>query len=422
METVKIEQLVHGGQGLATLADGRRVFVWNALPGETVSIRIIKDKHSYAEAIAEEVVEASAERVEPREANYLATSPWQMMTFAAENHNKQQIVDELFKREKVNLPELSEVITNGQDWNYRNKMEYSFWGDNDGIHLALYRRGTHGKEIVDGSALALPAVDKAARAVLDELNSLEGIRAGDLKSMVVRASASGKAVAALFVRPKVFPKINLSRDLQGFKLCHSNPRSPAAVATKLLYTLGDCQLTDKIMGNDFKYDVDSFFQVNIPVFEQALAVIKSNIATDQLTDMYSGTGVIGLSVAHMQVDLVELDEASANMAKENASHSKIEAKVVQASAEKVLDYIKSDRPVIFDPPRAGLHDKVVERVLEVKPGQVIYLSCNPATQARDLAKLQAIYDIEHFDIFNFFPKTPHIETLAVLRLRAINGK
>ena len=82
LEEVIIEKLVHGGQGLATLADGRKVFVWNALPGETVRVRIIKAKHSYAEAIAEEIVKASAERVEPSEANYLATSPWQMMTLS----------------------------------------------------------------------------------------------------------------------------------------------------------------------------------------------------------------------------------------------------------------------------------------------------------------------------------------------------
>lgn len=91
--------------------------------------------------------------------------------------------------------------------------------------------------------------------------------------------------------------------------------------------------------------------------------------------------------------------------------------MIEASTEKVLEYITDEKPVIFDPPRAGLHAKVIERVLEVAPPKVIYLSCNPATQARDLALLEEKYVIKHFEIFNFFPRTPHIETLAVLDRR-----
>jgi 23S rRNA (uracil1939-C5)-methyltransferase len=130
--------------------------------------------------------------------------------------------------------------------------------------------------------------------------------------------------------------------------------------------------------------------------------------------MYAGVGSIGLSVASKQVDLVELDPATVAMARVNAEASGVEAEVIESSTEKVLEYIVGDKPVIFDPPRAGLHDKVVERTLEVKPPQVLYLSCNPATQARDLAKLQEGYNITYFEGFNFFPHTPHIESLAVL--------
>jgi 23S rRNA (uracil1939-C5)-methyltransferase len=97
--------------------------------------------------------------------------------------------------------------------------------------------------------------------------------------------------------------------------------------------------------------------------------------------------------------------------------SRLKGEVVEASTEKALEYIISDRPVIFDPPRAGLHQKVVERCLEVLPPQIIYLSCNPATHARDLKLLQEKYKIEFFEIYNFFPRTPHIETLAVLKLK-----
>jgi 23S rRNA (uracil1939-C5)-methyltransferase len=419
LETVTIDKLVHGGQGLGTLADGRKVFVWNALPGETVGVRIIKTKKSYAEGIAEEIITASVDRVEPSEANYLATSPWQMMTYEAENTYKKQIVDELFAHEKVSLPAYGAVVHDDRQWNYRSKMEYSFWGDDDGLHLALHQRGSHGKQIVRGSKLALPAIDRAANVICAQLNAMndgKGARAGDLKTIIVRCDQQGNAVAALFTKLDKFKELTLPPELRGLRVYHSNPKSPASVPTRLLYELGDCLLHDELLGRAFVYDVDSFFQVNLPIFEKALQVIKNHVDAPSITDMYAGVGSIGLSVASEAVDLIELDPASVRMASQNAIGSDLSTNVIEASTEKALEYITSDKPVIFDPPRAGLHDKVVQRVLDQKPPRIIYLSCNPATHARDLSKLQASYTIEHFEVFNFFPRTPHIETLAILSL------
>lgn len=413
MEEVRIDKIVHGGQGLGTLHDGRKIFVWNALPGETVKARIIKKKRNFVEAIAEEIVVASPERVAPEEENYLATSPWQMMTFDAENAYKSAIVRELFSHENVTVPDFGEAIHTDSQWGYRNKMEYSFWGDDDGIHLALYRRGSHGKQIVEGSKLALLAIDRAANAILDVLNN-RGTRAGDLKTIIVRSNQAGEAVAALFVKPKTFDSFDVPAELKGMRIYYSNPKSPASVPTKLLHELGDIRLQDTLHNESFAYDVDSFFQVNIPVFEQALTSIKSHVSEPAVVDMYAGVGSIGLSVAAAHADLIELDPATAHMARINAEAHSTQARVIEASTEKVLECITPDKPVIFDPPRAGLHDKVVERVLEVLPEKVIYLSCNPATHARDLAKLQSSYTVTHFEVYNFFPRTPHIETLAIL--------
>lgn len=412
MIEITIEKLVHGGQGLGTLPDGRKVFVWGALPGEKVAIKVVKGKRSYAEAFTEQVLEPSPVRVAPRDDNYLATSPWQIVDFAAENDYKKRIIEELFVQAHVTIPAYT-MTTAGPDWQYRNKMEYSFWGDDDGLHLALHNRGSHNKTIVTGSTLALPAVDAAANAVLAALQPLNP-RAGDLKTVVVRASQEGKAVASLFVKREDFHAIDVPAGIQGLRVYYSDPKSPASVPTKLLYERGDVLLHDALLGRDFTYDSDSFFQVNIPVFETALQRIQEQLRGDTVVDMYAGVGSIGLSVAKHSVTLVELDPATVAMAGVNAAASAVDAKVVSASTEKALEYISSDAPVIFDPPRAGLHDKVVARTLEVEPPQIIYLSCNPATQARDVAKLQEKYTITHFEGFNFFPHTPHIETLAIL--------
>lgn len=414
MEEVSIDKLVFGGQALGTLADGRKVFVWNALPGETVKIEIIKKKKSFVEAIATEVVKPSAERIKPEEEMYLATSPWQIMTSVAENKYKKEITKELFERAHVKLPRFK-FLHGSEVWHYRNKMEYSFWGDDDGMHLALHQRGSHGKQIVEGSRLALPAVDAAAGAICAQLTKL-GTRAGDLKTIIVRANQKGDAVASLFTKLEKFAELELPKELKGLRVYHSNPRSPASVPTRLLYEIGDPLLEDTLLDKPFRYDVDSFFQVNPPVFELALQAIESHIKEPEIVDMYAGVGTIGLSLGADKVDLVELDPATVRMASQNAStvSEQMVVSVIETSTEKALEYIVPDKTIIFDPPRAGLHDRVVERVLEVKPPKVIYLSCNPSTQARDLEKLQAEYKIAFFEGYNFFPRTPHIETLAVL--------
>lgn len=415
MPEVHITKLVEGGQGLGTLPDGKKVFVWNALPGETVRIRLIKQKSSYAEAIADEVVVSSPERIKPRDTNYLATSPWQIMNFSAENTYKKQIVADIFAQVHVVVPGFS-ITSPPQEYGYRNKIEYGFWGDEAGLHLASYRRGSHGKEIITASSLTMPGIDAAANALCNRLEKLH-IRAGELKTIIIRSGQNHELVASLYVKREDFPELPMPGELRGLRVYFSNPKSPASVRTRLLQERGDVLLHDTLLGKSFVYDVDSFFQVNVPIYERALERIKQFNQAPDVVDMYAGVGSIGLSVAGISVSLVELDPATAAMARQNAAGFGLNAEVIETSTEKALEYITAEKPVIFDPPRAGLHDKVTERVLDTLPPHITYLSCNPVTQARDLAKLQERYKITHFEAFNFFPRTPHIETLAILNRR-----
>jgi 23S rRNA (uracil1939-C5)-methyltransferase len=413
---VMIREIAPGGQGVGELPDGRVVFAWNALPGEKVWVRAIKSRRTYAEAIVERIEVSSTDREEPKEANFLATSPWQIMNFDAENRYKYDITQKLLQQHHLNLELSTAVHHDAGQWQYRNKMEYSFWGDDDGLHLALYSRGTHQKHIVRGSALAMPAIDTAAQIVCKQLKALQ-VRAGNLKTIIVRSSQTGKTAAALFVKDDQFPKLDLPAELEGLRVYFSNPKSPASIPTKLLYELCDCGLEDNLLGKTFQYDVDSFFQVNLPIYEQALRAIKTACQTDPI-DMYAGVGSIGLSVVKEHARLIELDPSTAAMARVNAAKSGVEAEVIETSTEKALDYISSERTVIFDPPRAGLHAKVIQACLEKLPPQIVYLSCNPATQFRDLALLTEKYDVAPIEIYNFFPRTPHIETLAILTRKA----
>ncbi len=411
LQEVVIDKLVHGGQGLGTLPDGRKVFVWNALPGETVRVRLTKQRKDYAEAMAEEVVVPSVERVQPRDEAYLSTSPWQIMDFAAENRHKKTILLESFAREGVPLPDF-DFVTAGSEWQYRNKMEYSFWADDDGLHLALFHRASHGKRIIQGSSIARPEIDSTAQQILGILQK-HGIRGSQLKTVVLRVSTAGQVVAALFVKDKEFPEIaELQNVCQGVGVYYSNPKSPASVLTQELYVYGNLVLTDKILGVDVSYDVHSFFQVNLPVFEVALKRIDYFTGgSANKIDMYSGVGTIGLPIGGTKV-LVESDARNIAMAGKNAAGHDIQ--VVHASSEKALDYITPDACIIVDPPRAGLHADVVQRLLDIKPAQIAYLSCNPSTQARDVALLQQAYKIHACEGYNFFPRTPHIESLVIL--------
>ncbi len=412
-EEAVIDKLVHGGQGLGVLDDGRKVFVWNSLPGEKVKARITRSKKDFAEAVAEDIIIASKYRIEPEESIYLATSPWQIIELQAENMYKTQILADAFRREGVTVGDIT-MRSDDKPFAYRNKIEFSFYGDDDGLHFAFYNRGTHQKQIVTGSALALPAINTAAGNILAELNKI-GVRASDLKSLVLRCDQQGSVTVALYVKPKSFPKIDIPEGVQGMKVYHSNPKSPASVPTKLIYAIGDTRLSDELLGTSMQYDVSGFFQVNIPVFEMALKQIDKQVAgSKNIIDMYAGVGSIGIPISGTKA-LIELDPANIAMAKHNTEGRSIE--VVHASSEEALSYIQSDTCLIVDPPRSGLHHSVVDHILDKKPVLICYLSCNPSTQARDVAHLAEVYDISLIEGYNFFPRTPHIESLVVLKLK-----
>lgn len=336
-----------------------------------------------------------------------------MMSFEAENRYKKDITQELLTQQKIRISSINGPTFDDQIWHYRNKMEYGFSCDQSGLHLAVHERSSHNLAAVDGCALANPAIDKAANNICHILNGA-GINARDLKSIVVRSTQSNDLAASLLVLNKSFPHIELPKELKGLRVSYLQQSQPGLYKPKVLYQVGDCTLEDELLDRKLLYDVDSFFQINLPVFEKALKIIKTFCESNEIVDMYAGVGSIGLSIVKSGVDLIELNHSMAKMAMTNAKRLNLEANVFESSTENALDYIVSNKTIIFDPPRSGLHERLISKVLEIRPPKIVYLSCNPATQVRDLYKLQSVYDITFFEIFNFFPRTPQIETLAVL--------
>lgn len=483
LETIHLDKIVGGGQALGTLADGRKCFVWGGLPGETVTVRITKKKSHLVEAVVEEVISPSPDRIQPRDPDsYLSTSPWQIMPLEVEQTYKAQLIDDAFALHNVTLPAAIDIYCDNVAYGYRNKVEFSWYSESvvsravsqkksglvsdpelfsdnnqeidadsdreessgDTLDLAFFRRGSKGKIVVDGTSLAHPAINNLARAIRDLLRH-KRVAARQLKTLLVRCDQSGSCVWQLYIKDRL-PEIITADEAaklpaQGGEIIYSDPRSPASRITERLAYFGDTTLTDNILGIPFRYACEGFFQVNIPVYEQALRDMKEWVQynkarqerqLDQLAarrpeekdvcetgeptlDLYAGVGTIGLTIGDGNVTLVEINaDAVREMQRNIAELDRTDARAVLAPSEQALNYITGKEIVIVDPPRAGLHPDVIATLLQQLPPRIIYLSCNPVTQARDVALLQQHYRIAWHRGYNFFPRTPHIEHLIIL--------
>lgn len=474
-EILSLETIVGGGQTMGALPDGKKCFVWGGLPGETVRVKLTKQKASYTEAVVVEVINEAPERIQPRDpGSYLSTSPWQIMDFASEQRHKADLIHEAFQLHHVALPSRTEVFTDGKQFAYRNKVEFSWYSEvqtkdtngadeknserqleskslfgdtratsSDTLDLAFYRRGSKGKIVVNGTNLARPEINELARAIRNLLRT-KPVSARNLKTLLIRTDQQGGCVWQLYLKDEIdnliTPEEAAILPAQGGEIIYSNPKSPASVITKRLAAFDNTSLTDTILGTPFTYACEGFFQVNIPVYEQALRDMQRWVTTEssdssekiwlreasgpelfsevvrESVDLYSGVGTIGLTIGGDNVTLVEINEHAVREMRRNIAQLGKKAQAVLAPSEQALDYITSNKIIIVDPPRAGLHAKVIATLLQQQPPRIIYLSCNPVTQARDVALLLEKYRIVHARGYNFFPRTPHIESLVVLDL------
>ena len=263
---LKVEKLIPGGEALATLENGKKIFLWNALPGENVvEYQITKNKSSYSEGIATKIENPSPYHVEPKDACFLSTSPWQIMNYNYELSQKQELIIEIFREHKIDL-EKPEIITDQKDYYYRNKMEYAlYWNhDTNQIELAFHQRGSHHKTPIKTSSIERPEILTAAQSIIEDLNS-RGEEARKYQFLLLRCNQNGEISGGLYENRKPHPIFD--------------------------------NLSDTILGNTYSYSPNGFFQINLPVYELALKEIQKHIETEKVLDLYAGVGTIGLSVA-----------------------------------------------------------------------------------------------------------------------------
>lgn len=385
MESIKIEKLIPGGQALSTLVNGKKIMLWGALPDEIVTNwEVSKEKSSFVEGIATEISQQSPHRVEAKDDCYLSTSPWQILDYEYELNQKRELLLEIFRQQKIDIDRdcVQEVQTDGKDFYYRNKMEYSLYYDIDQakIYPAMRTRGTHRKLPIKQSSIERPEIWQAAIEIIDGLNARHE-EARKYQSLLLRCNQEGKVSGGLFENRKPHPKFS--------------------------------RLTDNLLGRAYDYSPNGFFQINLPVYEMVLKEISKHIKSREVLDLYSGVGTIGLSVARdRKLTLVECDKSAYSEMENNCRGTN--AQPVLAKSEDAIDFIKNQQTVIVDPPRAGCMPSVIEKIKTELPAQFIYLSCNPITQARDISFLMNDYKITSYIPYNFFPRTPHLENLIIM--------
>jgi len=425
---LEVEDLVYGGRGLAR-TNGYVVFVAGALPGDRLRAEVTKAKRSFAEARPVELLRPSDDRLADRcvhDGDPCPGAPWQALPYELQlAHKRRQVSDALERIGGLEGFELDEIEPAIEQWGYRNKLEYSF-GEREGeLALGFHARGRWDL-IVDAKGCLLGS--ERTNAVRDEVHEwaqLEGIpaydlraREGVLRNLVVREGRrTGQVQSRLVTSPAAFPRppVDLHTVIEG----------PSGGTDGPTGALGAERLEEEVCGLRFGLSHGAFFQTNTEMAERLYAIAGEFAGlrgTERVFDLYCGIGTIGLTLARHAGEVWGLEvipEAVAD-AERNAEANGIgNARFVAAGARTGVRPLleEAGRPdvVVIDPPRAGLSQKIVRRVIECEARRIVYVSCNPTTLAPNAAQLsEAGYRLRRVKPVDMFPQTPHIECVALL--------
>ena len=418
--TLEFKKIVGEGKALGR-SEGKVVFCYGVLPEETARVLITFEKKNFAEAELLEIIKPSPHRIAPREDHYISCSPWQVMDYEFQCETKKNLIEDLLYQTTKETIKLDKFYTAKDTFGYRTKIEYSFTGEPGALSFAFHKRGNYREKFLlpEGCALMSPGTNAVALKILAVINELK-LSTADLKTLIVReARKPGSRVAALYMKRQdiELPEMKFE-GLDGFLAVYSNPISSVSQVDGVIKAWGNDFVTEELAGSKFSYGFDCFFQNNMELFEEALKEIRAaSFKCGKLVDLYAGVGVIGLTLRDLadKVYAVESSENSSKYAALNASQNKApHYEIVCSMSEKAKgDIFEGTDIIVLDPPRAGLHNNVIKRIMEILPKRIIYLSCNPITQGRDAAFFLEKYKIVRSAGFDFYPNTPHSETLLV---------
>ena len=460
LEQVLVENYAAEGKSLAR-RDGKVIFIEGAVPGDVVDVRLGKNKKDWAEGYPLRFVSYSKERATPfcQHFGVCGGCQWQMLPYEKQlQYKHQQVKDNLTRIGKVQLPEFLPIVGAKEDKFYRNKLEFTFSTKEylpDGSFdkadkertfnsvLGFHAKGFFDKIVNIKKCWLQPEPQNELRNALREFACQKGYsfydfreHKGLLRNLQFRICTTGEVMVNI-----VFGEDDEKSRNEILSFVNSSFPS----ITTLLYTVnlkmndslhdqepvvykGKGYVEEKLEDFRFKIGPKSFFQTNTKQGERLYQVTREFAELDGsqiLYDLYCGTGSIGIfcSKGAQKIIGVEAIDAAVQDAKENALLNKIGH--AQFFSGDVIDvcndafFQANGRPdvIITDPPRAGMHQKLVEKILEMEAPTVVYVSCNPATQARDLNLLDAKYAVTKVQPVDMFPHTHHIENVVQLKRR-----
>jgi 23S rRNA (uracil1939-C5)-methyltransferase len=459
LERVKITDIGAEGNALARV-DNLVVFVPMAIPGDIVDLRVIRKRKKYLEGKIVKYHEYSADRITPRCPHFgiCGGCKWQHLPYSMQTHFKEkQVVDTLSRIGKVDLPVIDPILGSSEEYLYRNKLEYTFsdrrWltaeeirSDNDfekedalGFHIpGLFDKVLDIKEChlqPEPSNLIRNSVKRYAhKKGLKFFNLRE--QTGFLRNLIIRNSLDGKVmVIVVFFHDEEERRNGLLDHLAAefpqitslFYVINSKKNDSLTDQHPLLY-MGEDHLVEEMDGLKFRISPKSFSQTNTRQAILLYRIVKkfAGLKGDEIVyDLYSGTGTIANYIAGsvrkvIGIEYVEeaMKDAEVNSGLNGISNTTfIAGDIKDLLTEQFFTENGYPEVIITDPPRAGMHEDVVKSIINASPGRIVYVSCNPATQARDLQILSEKYKVTAVQPVDMFPQTHHVENIVLLGLR-----
>jgi 23S rRNA (uracil1939-C5)-methyltransferase len=409
--------------------------VRGAVPGDRVRARVSKSKRSFAEADVAELLEPSPERVEPVAPH--PGAPWQVLPYERQLREKEaQVHDALERLGGFERPPVEAIVPAEQQLRYRNKVEYSFGESEDGeLMLGFHRAGRW--DLIDPVSDDILASERVqeVRAAAEAWARDQGLSAYDrsdhsglLRNLVVREGRrTGDLQARLVTSPGELRLEELAAALPADSLLWTRAAGVAETSRggETRVVSGREQIEEELLGLRFRISPDAFFQTNTEMAERlygAAAELAGLSGRELVLDLYCGIGTIALALAldAREVYGVEVVERAVADAIDNARLNGVDnahffAGDVRTAMRPLLERSGKPDVLVVDPPRAGLSQKVVRRVLEAEAKRIVYVSCNPTTLAPNARQMaDAGYELKTVRPVDMFPQTPHIESVALL--------
>lgn len=436
---LKVEKSVFEGEGLA-FYENKAVFVPEGVPGDILEVEIVSSKKDYARGIIKKIIEPSDMRVKPQCECFEECGGCDYMMISYDNQLKFKkiIVEEIMgKIGKIKNCNIKDVIPMEDPYYYRNKIIQPFGIKDKKCISGFYKKKTH--EIIDNDLCLIQS--KISNNILKKIKEIintgsisiydETLHKGLLRNVMIRTNSVDEAMVVLILNGK--PNIEVEKLIKSITESFNNVKSVyvsintkktnVVMGEKNIHIFGSENITESIEGIKFLINPMSFFQVNATqmkkLYKKAIEYIYES-KSKVVVDAYSGTGTIAAILAKKteKVYAIEIIKEAVDAGIKSMKNNKIENVFfikgpVEEELIKLADSGEKIDSIVFDPPRKGLEKEIIEKVSEVGIDNIVYISCNPATFARDSALFyEKGYEIEEITPVDMFPHTHHIEIVA----------